>query len=485
MLCTNPALFVSWNHGWTVLLKMMKYVSRGTRQLGLIVTDMAVGLLFISIICLRVVLYSGSPDFEFLMLSLTSPRTTVINPDFYIALFYRPPSSNISLLDTLFSTLCNLNPSIFVNTCIIGDFNIDFLSPPNFLYNKLLSVMSSFNLSQVISEPTRVVNDCSSLIDLAFVSVPGTVQLCETIPPLGNSDHLGIHLIMSTKLKMNSQKSQLRNIWRYNLADFDQAMELLDSMEWETLLDDNDVDVYWSSFKHYFLQIMEICIPHAMVKTKKNVPWLNKEVIQAIRKRNLLYRRAKNSNTAVNQAKYRTMRNKVVCILRESKQRYFDKLNQADKNEFWKIMKQCNNNSSTIPTLQTTSGATAHSSLDKANVLNKFFYDCFNHSCPPLTECSHNFEREMPPEDCPEQLLTTVSSIHNLLVHLDSTKSTGCDGISAKMLKQTADSTALIVSKLVNLSISRGKFPSEWKVARVVPIPKPGLCTCSNVSIYL
>lgn len=172
------------------------------------------------------VLYSGSPDFEFLMLSLTSPRTTVINPDFYIALFYRPPSSNISLLDTLFSTLCNLNPSIFVNTCIIGDFNIDFLSPPQLLYNKLLSVMSSFNLSQVISEPTRVVNDCSSLIDFAFVSVPGTVQLCETIPPLGNSDHLGIHLIMSTKLKMNSQKSQLRNIWRYNLADFDQAMEL-------------------------------------------------------------------------------------------------------------------------------------------------------------------------------------------------------------------------------------------------------------------
>ena len=42
------------------------------------------------------------------------------------------------------------------------------------------------------------------------------------------------------------------------------------------------------------------------------------------------------------------------------------------------------------------------------------------------------------------------------------------------MLKQTADSTAPILSKLINLSISKGKLPSEWKTARVVPIPKPG-----------
>ena len=42
------------------------------------------------------------------------------------------------------------------------------------------------------------------------------------------------------------------------------------------------------------------------------------------------------------------------------------------------------------------------------------------------------------------------------------------------MLKQTAESTAPILSKLINISISKGKFPREWKTARVVPIPKPG-----------
>lgn len=68
---------------------------------------------------------------------------------------------------------------------------------------------------------------------------------------------------------------------------------------------------------------------------------------------------------------------------------------QANKNELWKIMKQYNNNSLTIPTLQTTSSAPkSHSSLDKGN---KFFQDCFNQNCPTLTECSHNFEHEIPP----------------------------------------------------------------------------------------
>ena len=80
----------------------------------------------------------------------------------------------------------------------------------------------------------------------------------------------------------------------------------------------------------------------------------------------------------------------------------------------------------------------------------------------------------MLPEDCPKQLLSTEASVFDLLARLDITKSTGCDGIFARMLKQTADGTAPIISKLINQSISKGKFPREWKTARVVPVPKPG-----------
>jgi hypothetical protein len=107
------------------------------------------------------------------------------------------------------------------------------------------------------------------------------------------------------------------------------------------------------------------------------------------------------TKSAESEAKFRAMRNKVVSLLRESKLAFFGKLDQANNKEFWKTMKLVNNTSSTIPTLQTR-GTVAHSSVDKANTLNNFFYSCYNQNCPPLTQCSHTFDREMPPEDCPE-----------------------------------------------------------------------------------
>ena len=63
--------------------------------------------------------------------------------------------------------------------------------------------------------------------------------------------------------------------------------------------------------------------------------------------------------------------------------------------------------------------------------------------------------------------------MYELLTALDASKSTGCDGVSANILKQTACSTALPLSNLLNLSLSTGKVPHEWKTARITPIPKP------------
>ena len=62
--------------------------------------------------------------------------------------------------------------------------------------------------------------------------------------------------------------------------------------------------------------------------------------------------------------------------------------------------------------------------------------------------------------------------IYDLLIALDTSKSIGCDGISAKMLKFTAGSIAPTLTTLFNLSICSGIFPAEWKLGRIVPVPK-------------
>ena len=44
--------------------------------------------------------------------------------------------------------------------------------------------------------------------------------------------------------------------------------------------------------------------------------------------------------------------------------------------------------------------------------------------------------------------------------------------LSSMMLKSTAYSIAPSLAKLFNTSLAKGALPTEWKLARVVPVPK-------------
>ena len=120
-------------------------------------------LLFVKDVFTCSVLNKGDFEFEFIVLSIKQSVTT--SPKFCIALFYRPPSSDNSVLDNLFSTSCSIFITLPCKLILLGDFNINFLSSCTSLYR---SIMSSFNLHQIVSEPTRISNLCSTLIDLIF-----------------------------------------------------------------------------------------------------------------------------------------------------------------------------------------------------------------------------------------------------------------------------------------------------------------------------
>ena len=68
----------------------------------------------------------------------------------------------------------------------------------------------------------------------------------------------------------------------------------------------------------------------------------------------------------------------------------------------------------------------------------------------------------------------TCDFVYSQLTHLDISKSTGSDQISAKFLKMDAPIIAPALTQICNLSISKAEFPSPFKLARVVPIHKKG-----------
>ena len=77
-------------------------------------------------------------------------------------------------------------------------------------------------------------------------------------------------------------------------------------------------------------------------------------------------------------------------------------------------------------------------------------------------------------ENCLTDIELTVDYILPLLHSLNEHKATGPDGISNKILKETAEQVAPSLCLLFNLSLRSGSLPDDWKISNIVPVFKKG-----------
>ena len=124
---------------------------------------------------------------------------------------------------------------------------------------------------------------------------------------------------------------------------------------------------------------MEQCIPRSVLLARNNLPWLTKEIIQLIRKRNHHFRKAKCSGDRDDYLKFRQVRNRVVAELRLAKRRFFANLYPQNQREFWKIVKSLTPKENSIPTLS-SGNIVATTNPEKACLLNVTFTNCLNYS---------------------------------------------------------------------------------------------------------
>ncbi len=152
-----------------------------------------------------------------------------------------------------------------------GRFNVNFHNPSHHLYPKLSNILQLLGLSQVVASHAHVSpSGHTSLIDLALVSSPHNVQECIVIPPLANSDHLGMRMALDLKLTVGSERSQshARTIWCYSHADFTQAQQRIRDTNWKELIND-DINSSWLNWQSKFLEIMEECIPRRVLPPRR------------------------------------------------------------------------------------------------------------------------------------------------------------------------------------------------------------------------
>ena len=81
-----------------------------------------------------------------------------------------------------------------------------------------------------------------------------------------------------------------RTVWHYSHADWGKACEKIEASDWDSMLTE-DMNLSWDRWYSKFMSIMEECIPKKILPSRRNLPWLNKDVRSAMRKRNTIFKK--------------------------------------------------------------------------------------------------------------------------------------------------------------------------------------------------
>ena len=354
---------------------------------------------------------------------------------------------------------------------LLGDFNINLLSSSPTAQN-ITSTLSTFHLSQIVIEPTRISSSSSSLIDHVYISDPSLANSCQILTALGSSDHSCISLLL-TRDTIPPHK-HCRRMWSYRAADWDRANDLLTQSLSIDLSEKPDIDSTWTSWKAQFMTVMRSCIPSRIIKIKKSLPWLNAEIIRTMKKRDYFHRLAKSTDSHSIHRKYCALRNLSVTMVRKAKYTFINLMSASIRSpkQFWSMYHSLTPNRERIPHTLSNGTISVESPTSKANLLNSFFSSCFS-----AAPCDESLPITSPPSSIHPELSNiqcTDDEVDGLLCSLKTKTSSGPDGISSHMLRNTAYSISSTLCKLFNYSLSTGCYPAEWKCSNVTPVFKSG-----------
>ena len=163
--------------------------------------------------------------------------------------------------------------------------------------------------SQSFPQDIFVTDSSETTINVALTTNPVRTNNCSTISPLGSSDHFG--LFASIDLIGPRPKPNIPwKIWRYNHA---LPNDLLCELDSDSIIVKWNPNATWINWQNSFLEIMHTCIPRSSLSKRKNLPWLSKQIIQLMRKRNMYFTKSKTSPSYA--SRYKELHNMVISKL--------------------------------------------------------------------------------------------------------------------------------------------------------------------------
>ena len=246
-----------------------------------------------------------SDDIESIWLEFIQPHTSAL----FVCILYRPPNMLVNWYDT-FEKQIYLASCYTQNIIIMGDVNIDFHKDVPHRWSQLYK---SYNLTQIIDEPTRVTEASMTLIDHIYVTHSEYVQ-ASGICKVSLSDHFGIGLCWKSSSYVTKNKHVHIS---YSKTDN------LNDMDSQYIISRNMVKVLEATDIHKTVEIFNNALIDTdtkflirRVKRPMQPSWFSKDIYDAIKMRNFL-----KANRCFNE--YKVQRNKVVNMITYAKNNHY------------------------------------------------------------------------------------------------------------------------------------------------------------------
>ena len=193
----------------------------------------------------------------------------------------------------------------------------------------MTELRQEYSLTQLITEDTHYTENSSSLIDLILARNKThdlTSGVIDTFIP--NQIRYHCPTIVLLKFLRPVSKTYTRRIWNYKLADFDKFRSSLTEYSLTAKVEEiTDLDINAQQITDSLIYAAEKSIPNKVVTIRPSEsPWITSKVKRLIRKRKRHHERFKRTNNLVYWKSYKNIRNPAVSEFRNSKKKYFDKL---------------------------------------------------------------------------------------------------------------------------------------------------------------
>ncbi len=387
---------------------------------------------------------------------------------------YRPPNDlDLACVSNLYTCLNKIRTAGFTNICLMGDLNLPNINtvsglPTNNNNNSELfyNIFQEFGLTHKIHAPTH---NSGNTLDFILTTFPDKFKKINTeISPI-ESDHLMINFTINIEHKLPNLPP--RQVFNYKKAKWsDLKSDITNSNLEHFILECDDVNQACTYWTNTVTNLLNKHIPKIKIKNSNTPPWIDSEVINISKRKETARRRANKLNTDQSWTKYNKIRNKLKSLTKSKYLNYINDISTSlfnNSKRFWGVIKN-KTKSRFIPETMFYNNQQGSTPLDKANLLNNFFFSNFtpreSGSTLPVINEFQNPELS--------NIHLTVAEVRIALESIDISKATGPDELSGKILKECAPQLAPSLTSLFNKSLQHGIVPDLWKTANVAPIHK-------------